>query len=795
MTEQQQWEKEELDNGEDLKNLLYKYFQYWPWFVLGVVLSVAAAFLYLRYSTEVYSTQAKIKVLDESNDGGLDLSGLSGATSMFNLSKVNLENEIQIVKSRRMFGKVVEVLDLNTVYYSNATFKSSLYFNPDMPIKISWMESDVSSSEPPPLIEFTSVNQNTFKLREEVLGELKAKYGDTLAYGAYKLVVEKNPLYVPSKKESEVTDFLFKYVSTDNAIRSLSESILVEPVGDKSHVLTTSINGSNINRNEAILNELIKQFNQDGIEDKRLISKRTQEFVEDRLVFLVQDLDTVEKEMVTYKNDKDLIDVEANAKQLFGKEAEAEKKRFEMQTQLAVTQDFQSVLKDQDDLELLPANIGIKDASVNQLTGEYNQLILERDRLLVSATAENPAVLGLNQELSRLQNNINASVKAYLQSLQITLSSLEQQESFSSGKLGGLPQIEKEVRSITRQREIKERLYLFLLQKREEAALSYAITAPTIKVVDFAYTSPFPVSPKKKIVLLAALILGLLIPFGILYVIFLLDTKVNSKSQIQKKITNISVVGEIPQLPKSSKSVIETNDRSVLAEAFRILRTNLNYFKSPSSTSDKAQVVFVTSTTKGEGKTFVAVNLANTLASAKKKTLLVGCDLRNPQIHNYINKDKNEKGMSSFLNNASVEFEGLLIKSKFSFENLDVMLSGPIPPNPAELLLNGRFEEFIEEAKSKYDYVIIDTAPTVLVTDTLLISQYADATMYMIRAGYTDVKLLNHIEELQKQKKLKNMGIVLNGVKEDGAYGYNYGYGYGYSEDIKKTPRWKFWAK
>lgn len=795
MTEQQQWEKEELDNGEDLKNLLYKYFQYWPWFVLGVILSVVSAFIYLRYSTEVYSTQAKIKVLDESTDGGLDLSGLSGATSMFNLSKVNLENEIQIVKSRRMFEKVVKVLDLNTVYLSNATFKSSLYYNQEMPVKINWIAVDSTSQEPEPLIEFKATGENSFSLQEEILGSLEAKYGDTLAYGDYRLSIEKNPLYVAPKEPTGDTNFLFKYVSTANAIINLSESITVEPVGDKSHVLTTSMQGSNIKRNEAILNELIKQFNQDGIEDKRLVSKRTQEFVEDRLVFLVQDLDTVEREMVTYKNEKDLIDVEANATQLFGKEAEAEKKRFEMQTQLAVTQDFQSVLKTQEDLELLPANIGIKDASVNQLTGEYNQLILERDRLLVSATPENPAVLGLNQELSRLQNNINASVKAYLQSLQITLKSLEQQESFSSGKLGGLPQIEKEVRSITRQREIKERLYLFLLQKREEAALSYAITAPTIKVVDFAYTSPFPVSPKKKIVVLAALLIGLLIPFGILYVLFLLDTKVNSKSEIQKKIPSLSVVGEIPQLPKGSKSVIEANDRSVLAEAFRILRTNLNYFKSPKHLEGKAQVVFVTSTTKGEGKTFVAMNLANTLASAKKKTLLVGSDLRNPQVHTYINMDKNHKGISSFLYNPSVNFEELLIKNKFGFDNLDVILSGSIPPNPAELLLNQRFEEFLEEAKSKYDYVIVDTAPTILVTDTLLISQYADATMYMVRAGYTDVKLLKHIEELQKQNKLKNMGIVLNGVKENGAYGYNYGYGYGYSEDVKRVPLWKFWAR
>jgi len=795
MTEQQQWEKEEIDSGEDLKNLLYRYFQYWPWFVLGVMLSVTGAYLYLRYSTEVYSTQAKIKVLDESNDGGLDLSGLSGSSSLFNLSKVNLENEIQIVKSRRLLERVTQALDLNTAYYSNATIKSSLYYNQDMPVQVTWIQNDTTSQSSSPLIEFHATDSNSFSLKEETLGSLKGKYGDTLHYGGYALKIDKKATQRIKRESSEKDNFLFRYVSAESAIQSLSSSMGVEPIGDKSHVLSLSIQGSNVQKNEAVLNELIKQFNQDGIEDKRLVSKRTQEFVEERLKFLVQELDTVEEGMVTYKNEKDLIDVQANATQLFGKEAEAEKRRFEVQTQLAVTKDFQQFLENQSSYELLPANIGISDASVNQLTGEYNQLVLERDRLLISATAENPAILNLNQELSRLQANINASVKAYMQSLQITLNSLERQEGYSSGKLGGFPQIEKEVRSITRQREIKERLYLFLLQKREEAALSYAVTAPTVKVVDYAYTSSAPISPKRQIVMLASLIIGVLIPFGILYVLFLLDTKVNTKGELQKKLASLSVVGEIPQLPKNAKAVIGPNDRSVLAEAFRILRTNLNYFKSPTDLEDKGQVVFVTSTTKGEGKTFVAVNLANILAATKKKTLLIGCDLRNPQVHTYINKDKNYKGVSSFLHNASVHLEDLILKKAFNFENLDVVLSGTIPPNPAELLLNGRFEELIEEAKSKYDYVIIDTAPTILVTDTLLISKYADATMYMVRAGYTDVKLLKHIEELKKHRKLNNMGIVLNGVKEDGAYGYNYGYGYGYSEEVKKKPLWKFWAR
>ncbi|HET8810900.1 MAG TPA: polysaccharide biosynthesis tyrosine autokinase, partial [Flavobacteriaceae bacterium] len=346
-----------------------------------------------------------------------------------------------------------------------------------------------------------------------------------------------------------------------------------------------------------------------------------------------------------------------------------------------------------------------------------------------------------------------------------------------------------------RQQAIKEKLYLFLLQKREEAALQYAITSPTIKVVDYAYTQPEPVSPKSKIVLLAALILGLLVPFGILYLRFLLNTKVQNKEQVQKIVGDIPIVAEIPQLEKNSVDIIRPNDRTVLAEAFRILRTNINYFKPANKKEGEGEVIYVTSTTKGEGKTFTAVNLAITLASTNKKVLLIGCDLRNPQLHYYIKKDKNSIGVSSYLFDEKISISELILKDPLKYGNLDIVLSGNIPPNPAELLLNGRYEDLLEEAKSSYDYVVVDTAPTILVTDTLLISSLADITVYLVRAGVTDQRLLEHVKELHKNKKLKNIGLVINGLDEKGHYGYNYGYGYGYDEDQLIKSKYKFWKR
>ncbi|TXK71645.1 tyrosine-protein kinase [Mesonia sp. HuA40] len=776
-----------LENGEDIKAIIFQYLRYWPWFLASVLVFVIGAFIYLRYSTSIYQTTAKVKVLDENDDGGLDLSGLSGSRTLFNMTKVNLENEMQIFKSRRILEQVVKSLDFNTTYQSKGTIKSFLVFGPDAPFHVNWIpdstQQEVGNS---PSIQLASLGNNEFKLISESIGEQMGRFGDTLQYGDFTLLITDKRV---GEDPKPIANMSFWHTAMNHKVKNLAQQISLEPVGDKSHVLQLGIKGANQELNKAILDRLIQVFNQDGIEDKRLVSKRTQDFVERRLVFLEGELDTVESGLVNFKRDNNVVTVESSAEQLFGKEAGAEQKRYEMETQLLVARDFQETLQNQSAFDLLPANIGIDNENVNALTQQFNSLVTERQRYLVSGTEENPMVVNLNQQINQLRGNLNGSVNAYIRSLETALRSIRQRESVSAGQLGSIPEKEKQIRDITRQREIKERLYLFLLQRREEAALSYAITSPVIKVVDWAYTQPQPVAPKKQIILLGALVLGLLLPFGILYVLFLLDTKIHHKNQVKRLLPQIPIVGEVPTLLKTSDRLIQKNDHSVLAEAFRILRTNLNFFVERDQKGGK--VVFTTSTTKGEGKTFVAINLAISIASTGKKVLLLGCDLRNPQLHSYINLKKNLPGTTDYLYRKDISLAELVQKNAFEHANLDLVLSGEIPPNPAELLLNGRFESLLDEARQNYDYIVVDTAPTILVTDTLLIAEHADATLYMIRANYTDSKLTQHIEDLQRNEKIKNMGLVLNDVKADGAYGYNYGYGYGYhAEEVTKKKKW-----
>lgn len=796
-TNQKNGFQEEDNQQDDFRRLITKYLRYWPWFFIGVIMALVLAFLYNRYASEIYHTDSEIKILKD-KDSGLDLSGLQGSSPLFDFNEVNLENEIQILKSRKLLDSVVRRLELTTLYYKEGDVRTTEIWKNDIPFRVEWKKIDSSPEDGFPLfsITFDTSPHFTVEVKDKDISG-RASLNQPLELMGFEFDITLNPKYSGDFNTLKDSHYLFKYIPDEKAIDNLNMQLVVSPVGEKSEILNISYEGPNKRKNEAILDTLIVQFNKDGVRDKQLISKRTGDFVGERLKLLVKELDTVESGLVKYKRTNDLVTIESSAQQLFVKESTAEGKRFQMQTQKEMAIGFKDQLVNGEDYGLLPANLGLEDNNVNKLTEVYNESALLRNDLLTSSTAENPLVKNLEEKLDKIKQNILKSINGYINGIEISLKSFQSREGASNSQLNTIPEKEKKIRSIRRQQEIKEKLYLFLLQKREEAALQYATTSPTIKVVDFAYTNPIPVAPKKKIIYLAALILGILFPFGILYLRFMFDTKIDNKDHLEHLLEDVPILSEIPELAKNTHKIITHNDRSVLAEAFRILRTNLSFFKSKKIKKERGEVIFVTSSTKGEGKTFVAMNMAHTLASTGKKTIMIGCDLRNPQVHNYIDHDKNHTGISTYLSDESIKFEDLLLKNVTHFDNLDIILSGQIPPNPAELLMSDRYEQLIDTVKENYDYIIVDTAPTVLVTDTLLISNFADVTLYLVRAGVTDSKLISHIHDVYKTEKLKNMGIVLNGLKEKSKYGYNYnyGYGYGYSEDVGAKGWWKFWKR
>jgi len=434
--------------------------------------------------------------------------------------------------------------------------------------------------------------------------------------------------------------------------------------------------------------------------------------------------------------------------------------------------------------ELIPANLGIGDASVDGNTTKYNQLVLERNRILKGSTEINPVIVNLNGQIKNLEESIKQSLANTQAGLKISLNAIKGQESRFASTISEVPKQERVFRDIQRQQQIMETIYLYLLQKREENAITMAVTQPSAKIIDLAYGSNTPVSPKRNIIYLAALLLGLLIPFGVIYVLALLDNKIHSRRDLES-VVNAPILGDVPNTKSGDKIVVSDSDRSSIAESFRLLRTNINFMLT--SVKDGGKTIFITSTISGEGKTFVSINLAAVLALTDKKVLLIGADIRKPKIGEYLDL-KYEKGMTHFLMDNTLKVTDII--ESVTAVNFDFISSSLIPPNPSELLMNGRFEEVLAYGKQHYDYVIVDTAPVNLVTDTLLLSHLADMFIYVVRANYLDKRLLSIPKMMYEEKRLPNMAMLVNGTDLERGYGYGYGYG-GYSEEVIKKPWYK----
>jgi tyrosine-protein kinase Etk/Wzc len=782
----------------NIKDILFKYLAFWRWFVLGALLSLLVAYTYLRYASDIYQTTAKIKILDSSK-GGIKLP--SDVASLFSNSKLNLDNEIEVLKSHRLLELVAQNLNLETTYFTVGNIKTSEIWK-DKPFKVIWLDAKGNTNNKKTTFELELQPKGYKIISEFSKSEQLFQFGQkNKIQGQEFLLVLENAVAI-----SKLNGEHFKVVRTPLSIvvENLSNTLQLAPTAKQAEVLSLQLTGENQDKSEAIINEIIDKFNEDGVTDRQLVSQRTIDFVNERFINLSGELDSIENQKKTFKTENDLSYLPEDARVTVTKKSLTEGDYYALETQIALAKLLEDTLKKDGPFELLPSNIGIENENINDLIADYNKVVLDRGKLLVSAGVKNPMVVEYSDKIIELKQNILSSIRVLQKQLAVAIKNVKSLKQENSSTFSSIPAKEKILRSIERQQTIKETLYLFLLQKREEASVSKAVTSPSIKVVDYAMTNYIPIAPKRSIIYLAALLIGLLIPFGILYVLFLTDTKIHSKLDFERLSPTIPVVAEIPFIDEDSR-MITKNDRSVLAEAFRILRTNINYL-IPIKKEGECPVIYTSSSIKGEGKTFVSLNLALTLASMDKKVLLVGSDLRNPQLHKYLSLNKNRIGLSNYLYDTNTNWKDLINDKVFNNEYLSIIFAGSVPPNPAELLSNGRFEELLNILKKEYDYVVVDTAPTILVTDTLLISQLADLTVYVTRADHTDKKLLTYSKGLKDQGKMVNMAYVINNVGgEKGygygygykysygySYGYNYGYGYGYGEDSEDAkPRKK----
>ncbi len=781
----QNFQEEGFDDSISLTKQIQVYTKEWKWFLLSTLCSIGLAFVYLRYAQAQYYTLATILIKDPSESRGLsELAAFSDMGGLRDMGSSDIHDEVEILKSKTIIGRVISDLNININQYAIGKIKnSSIYGASPVNILYNWDDSFIEDEEKPSSsFELSLGYENEYEILDLASNKkYKGKYGKKLQVAEGELIVNKSDSFEENKqnKDNRLDKLLISVVSVSKYTEYLQNAINVTPKSKRSSVIDLSMRSTNKLMARDILNRLVYQYNQQAVDDKNLISLNTSKFIAERLNIISKELNEVEFQKASFKKQNKLTDIQSEAQQVVDQVGKTQEQISNIETQLSLAQSMiDYLINPSRESDLLPSNIGIDNAAVNAQISEYNKVVLERNRLLDVSTPLNPLVVNLNSDIDSQKLNLLESLKNQKSNFLIAKRNILKQKGRISSKMSGMPSQEKDYRAIERKQSIKETLYLFLLQKREETSISMAVTAPVAKIVDRAYSTVKPVAPKKKIILFGSFLIGLLIPFGFIYIKDLLDTKVNEKADLDAFLPNVTVLVEAPRIKKGDSDILALNDRSVLGESFRILRTNLNYFAKEKRKESKALRVFVTSTVKGEGKTFISFNTILSLADARKKVLVIGADIRNPQLHRYFKNSKDVRGLSEYLYDDELKFEDVLSTTTINNHAIDYVAAGRIPPNPSELLMNGRLEQLLDEAENDYDYIVIDTAPTMLVTDTLLLTETADVTMYVVRAGYTEKELLGFTKGLIKDGKIKNLALVLNDV-DQGKVGYGYGYGYG----------------
>lgn len=775
----------------DLRDQIFIYLGHWPWFVLSLIIAMGAAYLYLRYEPNIYNTKATILIKDEGNRAASELAAFQDIGVASGLNASGFENEMYVLKSNSLTERVVRKLNLNIRYISEGSIRSSELYN-SRPFTVRTVVPDsvsVSSFRP---FYVLPISKTTFQLWHDDEEEKKEyNFGDIVSLSSGDVQITSNKIG-GFNSESNFSPIKVEIRSIPSTVAKFRRNVGVDHVGDRASVIQLSLNAENTGKSEAILDEIINQYNEDAIADRSMVTQNTAEFIQSRLKIISEELDSVESGKVDFKQSNKIIDLAAEGQITLVKESEFMRSLLDVEIQLELVNITTDYLRNAGDHDLIPANLGIEAEGLMTSIANYNQVILERSRLLASSTEKNPSVILLNDQIREMKASIFEGLRSMKNTLEVRKNDIIEQSSRVDSDIVSAPPKEKLFRSIVRQQELKEALYLYLLEKREENAISMAVTAPKAKVVDYAYSSLGPISPNRQMILLIGLTLGLIIPFSIIYLKQLLDNKIRNKSQFEAAGISAPIIGELPKIRKNEEELININDRSILAESFRIMSANLQYL-FVGKPKDEGRVVLVTSTIKGEGKTFISANLAITLANSGSSVLLVGGDLRNPQIHRYLTADKNKEksGVVEYLLHPDRTLDEFITSSDI-YDNLSMMFSGTIPPNPAELLMTERVGTLFENLRERFDYVIVDTAPSMLVADTFLLSEYADSTIYVSRVGYSPKNLLAFVKEKIKQKKLENVAIAINNVDVENLgygskYGYAYSYSYGYGSDTKRT--------
>lgn len=772
----------QADDFLRIQDLFYLCLNKWYWFVISLVVTLGVAVIYLLKTPPVYTRTASLLIKEDSK--GNSLGNTADMMSDFDIfqTSTNVNNEIQSLQSPSVMLDVVKRLHLDINYSTDGGFYRKTLYGQSCPYTVSF--NDLQGNES---VSFTiqpgqggQVELTDFtRSGEELDGKAITAPNDTVDTPVGKLVIQAMndsvshdaPVYVSRMGYQAATGTYMSKLSV-----ALSD--------DKSTVINLSFNDVCIQRAEDILNTVIAVYNENWIKDKNQIAVSTSAFISDRLGVIEQELGNVDENISSYKSEHLLPDVQAAASMYMTQSSETNAQILALNTQLSMARYIRNYLTNSTSKnQLLPANSGIESPGIEQQIANYNTAQLRRNDLVANSSERNPLVVDMDQSLEDMRRAIVTSIDNHIATLNTQISSLQQSERQTTARIAANPSQGKYLLSVERQQKVKESLYLFLLQKREENELSQAFTAYNTRVITPPSGSMIPTAPVTKNIVLVAFALGLLIPVVVIFIRENMNTKVRGRKDLES--LSVPFVGEIPMAESGKKKVqtpkqiiIQQGKRDIVNEAFRVLRTNLEFILDAKEDKDKASVTLITSFNPGSGKTFLTMNTAATFALKGKRVLIIDGDLRHGSASAYL--DKQAKGLSDYLGKREKDAD-CLIQENPDYPNLHMLPSGTIPPNPTELLAEPSFKELVERMRSRYDYIFIDCPPIDIVADTQIIEKLADRTIFVVRAGLMERDMLPELQRNNEEKRFKNMALVLNGTEGGGKrYGYRYGYKYGY---------------
>ena len=782
------------DEKIDIQQLLFKYIIHWPWFVGAVLVCLIGAWIYLRMATPVYNISATVLIKDDKKGGntgsmvGLEELGLSGLIS----SSQNIDNELEVLRSKTLVKEVINLLNLYVSYTDEDGFPSKNMYKTS-PVLVSLTPQEAEKLTDPMVVEMALYGEGGLEVNVTVgdkeYQKLFEKLPAVFPMDEGTLAFFQSPDSLSLKKDtmeasSNIRHITAKIKSPMKVARAYCENLKIEPTSKTTSVAVISLKNSSLQRGQDFINQLLEMYNRNTNNDKNEIAQKTAEFIDERINIISKELGSTEANLENFKRNAGITDLTSEAQIALTGNAEYEKKRVENRTQISLIEDLRKYIRG-NEYEVLPGNIGLQDPGLVATIERCNEMLVERKRLLRTSTENNPTIINLDTSIRAMKSNVQATLDGSLKGLLITKADLEREASRFSRRISDAPGQERQFVSIARQQEIKAGLYLMLLQKREENAIALAATANNAKIIDEAIADDIPVSPKRRMIYLIALVLGIGIPVGIIYLIGLTKFKLEGRADVEK-LTTIPIVGDIPltdeKNEKDGSIAVFENQNNLMSETFRNIRTNLQFMLQ----NDK-KVILVTSTVSGEGKSFISANLAISLSLLGKKVVIVGLDIRKPGLNKVFRLSTKEKGITLYLANPETDLMSLVQPSDIN-QNLYILPGGTVPPNPTELLARDGLDKAIEILKKSFDYVVLDTAPVGMVTDTLLIGRVADLSVYVCRADYTHKVEYTLINELAEEKKLPNLCTVINGVDlKRRKYGYYYGYGkygkyYGYGK-------------